>query len=265
MREGNTTNQKLKIEFHPTYLIMSLGFILTGHYLNLIVFTSLILIHELGHYLAAKLCHIDTHQIIIYPYGGKTILKDYLNRNIHQEFFVAAAGIIQQFLFYLVICKLHHLGWIRTYTMNLFTNYNQQIIFFNLLPIYPLDGGKLIHLLLCLYFPYYLASLLTSILSFILIIFIVILNIYQYNYSNFMILILLLNYLWKFFQKRHYYYQKFLLERYLYSITFPKIKIIKNPKWMYRNRTHIIKKAHSYQEEKEVLNNMFSSHSSFIS
>ena len=38
-----------KFEFHYTYLIMALGFVLVGYYKNLLIFTSIIVIHELGH------------------------------------------------------------------------------------------------------------------------------------------------------------------------------------------------------------------------
>ena len=64
------------IYFHPTYLLMALGFILTGYYQNLIALTSLIIVHELGHYLTAKLLKFNVSQIIIYPYGGLTKIKD---------------------------------------------------------------------------------------------------------------------------------------------------------------------------------------------
>ena len=40
-----------KIEFHYTYIIMAFGLVITGHFVNLIIFTSLIIIHEMGHQL----------------------------------------------------------------------------------------------------------------------------------------------------------------------------------------------------------------------
>ena len=64
MRKRKPNHKKLIIEFHRTYFVMSLGFILTGHYLNLIIFTSLIIIHELGHYLVAKLNNFNVEKII---------------------------------------------------------------------------------------------------------------------------------------------------------------------------------------------------------
>ena len=53
-----------------------------------------------------------------------------------------------QFLFYLGIVYLYRKGYVREYTYNLYTLYNNRMIFFNLLPIYPLDGGRIVNLLL---------------------------------------------------------------------------------------------------------------------
>lgn len=257
MREGKFSHQKLKIEFHSSYLLMALGFILTGYYLNLIVFTTLILIHEMGHYLIAKLNHFHVSKIVIYPYGGMTKIEDMLNRDIQEELLIATAGVIFQYAFYLIIVLCNHQGLIRNYTMNLYTLYNNQMIFFNLLPIYPLDGAKILNLLLSKYLYYNLANMVTIIISILLILFLALLNIYQYNYSNLMIFVLLFTYLYQFYRKRKYLYHKFLLERYLYSIQYPKIKIVNNIRKMYKNKTHLFYQNHHYQKEKEVLSSLF--------
>ncbi len=258
MRKGTVENKKLILEFHRTYLIMALGFVLTGYYLNLIVFTSLILVHEFGHCLVAKLTKFHVEKIIIYPYGGFTKIKDRINRDINEELLVATAGIIMQFFFYMVIFLLYKKGVIRDYTFNLYTMYNQQMIFFNMLPIYPLDGSKILNLLFSKYFNYYLSNNLTIIFSFITILVVAFFNIYYYNYSNVMIMFLLLRYLLEFYQKRKYLYHRFLLERFLYSIRYPKLKILKKKEKLYKNRTHLFYDGSHYIEEKDYLKKMFS-------
>ena len=130
-----------KIEFHYTYIIMTVGFILTGYFLNLIVFTSIILIHELGHYIVAKLENIKPLKIIIYPYGGLTKLDSIINTNINKELKIAIAGVVFQSIYFFITLFLYKHNSIRPYTFNLFYEYHYAIIFFNLLPIYPLDGA----------------------------------------------------------------------------------------------------------------------------
>lgn len=257
MRKKQYGCKGIRIEFHRTYLVMALGFVLTGYYLNLIVFTSLILIHELGHYLMAKINQINVTKIVVYPYGGITKIEDKIDLDISRELLVATAGVIIQYLFYLLMGYCYQKGIIREYTYQLYTLYNNQMIFFNLLPIYPLDGSKILNLILGKYFPYYKANILTMLISVIGISVIISLSIYSCNYSNLMVMGLLFTYLYKFFKKRKYLYQRFLLERYLYGIEYPKIKMIKDIRNMYKNRSHLFCCNHKYLSEKEMLRNIF--------
>ena len=79
----------MKIEFHYTYLIIALGFILTGYFPNLIIFTSIIIIHELGHHTIAKINKLNVEKIIIYPYGGLVKMNNPINTSIKKELAVA--------------------------------------------------------------------------------------------------------------------------------------------------------------------------------
>ena len=96
-----------KIEFHYTYIIMALGLVLTGHFINLIVFTSLIIIHELGHYITSIIFKYKVDKIIIYPYGGVTKLNTIINTNITKDLLVAVSGIIFQTLYFIIIFFLY--------------------------------------------------------------------------------------------------------------------------------------------------------------
>ena len=76
-------------------------------------------------------------------------------------------------------------------------------------------------------------------------------------YILLMIISILLDYIYKFYKNLKYIYNRFLLERYLYKIKYRKQRIIKEPKKMYKNITHIIKIGEKYQKEEVFLNNMF--------
>jgi len=236
---------------------MAIGLILTGYYINLIVFSSLIIVHELGHYLIAKIQKFNVTKIVIYPYGGLTKIEDLINKNINQELLIAVSGIIFQLIFYLIIVLLHKNGTIREYTYNLYQEYNKQLIIFNLLPIHPLDGSKILNLLLNKIISYHTSNKLTIAISIIVILILLISNIYNNNYSYIMIIYILLDYIYKFSKNLKYLYNKFLLERYLYKIEYKNKLVITNYKKMYKNTTHIIKKGKKYQKEQDFLNNMF--------
>lgn len=245
------------IKFHYTYIIMAIGFILTGYYLNLIVFTTLIIFHELGHYLSASLNQFNVKKIIIYPYGGLTKIDDLINRNNNQELLIALSGILFQLIFFLFITILYKNTIIREYTFNLYQEYNKQLIYFNLLPIHPLDGSKILNLILNKFIPYHTSNKITIIISIIIIIILLKINIYNNNYSYIMIICILLDYIYKFYKELKYLFNRFILERHLYKITYKSKKIIKNPQKMYKNSSHIIKIGEKYLKEQDFLNNMF--------
>lgn len=75
-----------KIEFHYTYIIMAFGLVITGHFINLIIFTSLIIIHELGHVIMAIIMRYKVNKIIIYPYGGITNIDTRINTKIENDY-----------------------------------------------------------------------------------------------------------------------------------------------------------------------------------
>ena len=245
------------IKFHYTYIIVALGLILTGYYLDLIIYTSLILVHELGHYIVAKALNFNVIKIIIYPYGGLTKLDDLINKNINKELLISISGILFQLLFFFIIVILYKNNIIRLYTYNLYREYNKILILFNILPIYPLDGFKILKLLLEKFVPYKVTNILTLIISVISIIIILVFNVFCGNYSFVMIIVILLNYIYIYFKNFSFLYNRFLFLLYLYKIRYNDTIIIKNKNYFYKNKSHIIKNNKKYEKEESFLNNLF--------
>ena len=119
---------------------MALGLVLTGHFSNLFVFTSLIIVHEFGHVLIAIFFKYKVNKIVIYPYGGLTKFDNIINTDIYKDLIVAISGIMTQIIYFFVIYILYNNGIVREYIYNLFLIYHKSMLLFNLLPIIPLDG-----------------------------------------------------------------------------------------------------------------------------
>ncbi len=244
-----------KIKIHYTYYIIIASFLLTGCFINLIAFTSLIIIHELGHYYTCKILKIKVDNIIIYPYGGITKINDKIDINLNKELLISISGIIIQSIYFFIIYLLYKNNFLREYTYNIFFKYHYNILIFNLIPIYPLDGSKILNIIINKIFNFKLSNILIIIISIINII--LLLFIYKFNYSYIMILGILINYLYNYLTNIKYIYNRFLLEKYLYKTNFKNKKIINNYKNMYRNTNHIIKKDNIYQKEVDFLSKMF--------
>ena len=247
----------MKIEFHKTYLLIAISFILTGYFSNLIIFTSIIIIHEFGHYIVAKINNLNPQKIVIYPFGGITVIDNLINTKIEKELMVAISGIGFQSIYYLIILIMYQNGLVREYIFNIFIKYHYSILVFNILPIHPLDGSKILSLILSKIFPYKLVIKLNIIISIITGIIILYVNYYTFNYTTILIISIIVDSLIKYYQNINYFFNKFILERYLYKINFSKTKKINKIDNMYKGKYHIIKENNHYFTEKQYLNNRF--------
>ena len=247
----------MKIEFHYTYILIALGFILTGYFHNLLVFTSIIIIHELGHYTIAKLNKLTVEKIIIYPYGGIVKMNNLINTSINKELFVAISGILFQTIYYILIVFFHSQGLIRDYIFELFKTYNYSILIFNILPIHPLDGSKILNLLLSKIIPFNIANQLNIIISIITLITMISINYYEFNYTTILIIGVILDNITKYYKQLKYIFNKFLLERHIYKLTYNKTKKINKLNQMYKEKYHIIKENNTYITEKQALSHKF--------
>lgn len=241
------------IEFHYTYLFIAFSFIITGHVKDLLVFTSIIIFHELGHYLMARINKVKVKKITIYPFGGITTLDTLINININRELLIAMGGILSQSIYMIIIIILYKYGFVREYIYNLYTRYNNSILYFNLLPMVSLDGFKILNLTLSKIFPFDISNKLSLGISFITLILILIVNYYTFNYTLLLILSVLIINIVNYYKDLNYIFNKFLVERYLYNLSYSKEKIVNNKKKMYKDYRHIFKNGNKYLTEKKYL------------
>jgi len=246
-----------KIHFHYSFLIIALGLVLTGHFANLLIFTSLIIVHELGHILTSLIFNYRVEKITIYPYGGLTKINNLINTDINKDLLVAISGIVLQTIYFLVIYILYQNGITREYTYSLFLLYHKSMLLFNLLPIIPLDGFKIINLILSKYFNFNLSNYLSVIISLITIVMFLFSDIFIKNYSIVLIIGILMQNIYKFYNEVTLVYNKFLLERYLYNIKYNKTKFITNKNKMYKNRSHLLIQNGKIITEKAFLATFF--------
>ncbi len=219
-------------------------------YKQFFIIFSLIIVHELGHFLVAFLFRWEIDKINIYPYGGCVKFNASLNKPIYQEFLILISGPLFQLLLFFIYGILYNYHYINYRDFLNIQSYNYILLAFNLLPIYPLDGGKLFNLLTNYYFCYKKSNTIVIIASYI----ITIILILKYNNYNLLLmsgLIFFEN--TKYLKNQRYLYNKLLLDRYLNNYNFKKYRIINNYKNMYREKRHIIKNNNSYITEKDYL------------
>ena len=232
---------KTIFKIHPFFYLFAIICILTGYFKNFLFITCIIIFHELGHILTAYILNWKIEKVVLLPFGGITIFNEYINRPIKEEFLIAIMGpIFQSFLFFI--------------NNDLFREYNFNLLLFNLLPIFPLDGSKIINLFLNKIIDFKQSHLISIVISIISILFL-----FHYKYSLILyisILFLIIKTI-KELKLHKYLYNKFLFERYLYKFKFKKTKIINNKNNMMRDYNHIIREKNKYIKEYDFLLKLF--------
>lgn len=223
-----------KIYFHPLfYLIVVLSFI-TGHFRNIFYFTSILIVHELGHSITALVLKIKLKRIEIYPYGGCSKLEYDINIKLIKELLIVISGPIIQIIYTFILIKLNLVN-------NIFLSYSKFILIFNLLPIYPLDGGRLLNIILSFFYSFYNSLRVTYYLSYFVFTTLLFINlVYSKNLFYYLIIISLGIELYKEIKNRNIYFNKFLLERYINNYKFNKVKRVNSIYNMKRDCMHII-------------------------
>ena len=105
---------------------------------SLILFVS-VLLHEMGHVFAAKKMKIQVYDVELLPYGGVARMEDISKYGGYTEAIVAAAGPVTSGIIGLCCFFLSDYS----YFFDLCASYNFILFAFNLLPVHPLDGGRI--------------------------------------------------------------------------------------------------------------------------
>lgn len=127
--------QKIKIHYSLIFLLIISLF--SGSFLKILSLFSCIFLHEMFHYLVLKHYNVKINKIELSVIGG-VLDFEYSNFTPKQSIIVDLAGIIANLLI-ITIIKL-----LKIDSFNYLISYNIVLIIFNLLPIIPLDGYRLL-------------------------------------------------------------------------------------------------------------------------
>jgi len=249
-----------KINVNPIFFFLAFVSVITGLFKDFLVFSSIIFFHELGHILVALHYKWKIRQINFYPYGGYIEFNEILNKPIKEELIIVISGLISQTLYFLIIHLIYSNNCISRNIYESFKLYHNSILLFNLIPIYPLDGIKIINLILSKYMPYRYAHYVSILISIIFMIIFTFVSIVFGLSMNFMLIFGLLIYQIIREKRNHNIMcNKFIFERYMYTLNFDKTKIIndENLKKMYRDYKHVFKSKNEYVTEKKELKKIF--------
>jgi len=132
---------------HPLLVLVLLTSAVTGFFTELIVLFATVLVHELGHVLAARGYGWRIREVKLLPFGGVMETEEAGSRPALEEAVVAAAGPLQNLWMGAASWLLGYAGIWDAAWADYLVEVNIAIGLFNLLPVLPLDGGRLLQAL----------------------------------------------------------------------------------------------------------------------
>lgn len=166
----------IQLELHITFLLLLLWFFLTGWAAGgwteslswvgglLVIFTCVVL-HELGHCVAARHYGVPILRILLLPIGGMAQFGA-IPRDPKKELVITLAGPLVNFAIVLLVAPFvdppwgwpNLLFWAQTGLLPMLFFFNLAMGLFNLLPLFPMDGGRILRAMLATRLSYLRAT-----------------------------------------------------------------------------------------------------------
>ncbi|MEZ4984152.1 MAG: M50 family metallopeptidase [Saprospiraceae bacterium] len=179
----------IPLQFHWTFVLVLLWLVFDswqpsagldwGNFFWLLSWVALVFVavlaHEMGHAFMGKRMGVQTEKIVLYPIGGGAFLNE-IPEDTRKEMWIALAGPGTNLLIALAMLPLLWWGDSRavdvlsafvhptgnyflagvnhtTYLLAVFFSLNVLLGVFNLLPAFPLDGGRILRAVLNRHYP----------------------------------------------------------------------------------------------------------------
>jgi stage IV sporulation protein FB len=177
-----------------------------------------VMIHELGHAVAAKSYGWKVTEIRLFPFGGVMEVDEQGHVTSTQEIIVAICGPLQNVLMIGAAFALRSLDLWEPAWADYFIQANMWVALFNLIPVLPLDGGRIVQALLHRFYSYYRTVIVGAWASMLISVMMALFAIFQNNtmgiHMNVMIVaIFLLFSNWYSYKHVNYVFIRFLIGR----------------------------------------------------
>lgn len=137
-----TIKLRKKFPLHPSFLLLFAWFMVTGQVSAFFIFVGVVVTHELGHYFVAKKLGYKLDSFFLAPYGVSLNYKEKTFEG-SDEFKIAVAGPLVNIVLSVVAVALWWIFPVLYGFTDIFVSQSVLLALFNLLPAYPLDGGRI--------------------------------------------------------------------------------------------------------------------------
>lgn len=127
-----------KIKIHYSLIFLLILSLFTGSIFKILGIIFSILLHEISHYMFLKLYKVDVKYLELSIIGGILDIEE-VNLSLYKKLIVNLAGVVANLLIIIIIT------FFNIESLNYLITYNVVIIIFNLIPIIPLDGYRILN------------------------------------------------------------------------------------------------------------------------
>lgn len=140
--------KSVDLQVNPLFFLVLFLFSFAGMLGQVVIAFLAVLVHETAHILIAKRLGFGVRKVQLLPFGGVTWFEELLELNPEKEVTIALAGPITNIFLALASGFSIYFGWLTPHRgLHLFET-NLVIGLFNLVPAFPLDGGRVVRALL---------------------------------------------------------------------------------------------------------------------
>ena len=126
--------------------MLVLSYIL-GSQMTFFISFGVVLIHELSHLLTAIFMNVEVKSILILPFGMTLRLSNDIIRYPKKEVIIALAGPISNIIM-ITLSQLFYKNYVGNLNFYLFVIVNWSVLLLNIIPVPPLDGGRILRAIL---------------------------------------------------------------------------------------------------------------------
>ncbi len=225
---------------------------MTGYIKYMALVILIILIHELGHIVIAYFLKREIQEVCLLPFGGYVKMNSIVSSDIVEDLFIAGGGIFFQTIFGFLLIILYKFNLMDKSIFEFLNSYNIIIILFNLVPVSPLDGAKMLRCVFEVFVPFRKVFVIIYLLSVFILVSIGFTN-YQIVLDNVFVFVFLVVSSFLEYKNRRYVLNRFYLERITRKFSYP-YKNIKRYENMYKNHRHYI---NGIEEREYLLRNVY--------
>lgn len=244
----------MKIRFSKWWIVF-LPIVFSLHMQKVFFFLFVLLsIHEGMHILCAKKLGYQIEGVQVSPIGLCAHIKNFEYKKSIHEIAITLAGLSVHILAYFLLPAFARYGMLSYAFMQYLNTINLSILWFNLIPIYPLDGGRIVRNIYELLLPIKCAKKMSIITSLGMLLYVIKLGFYQYIMGVFFLFFFAcqIGFDWYFFNQR---IEDFYLYRYLHGIKAK--KKIHHQQDIYKNKDNYIFYEGQIIDEKTFLGKYF--------